>query len=238
MPLLSVSGLVKRFGGLLAINNVSFNVEKGEYLGLIGPNGSGKTTIFNLICGFLKPDKGTVIFKDKNVTKKPPYLTARMGIGRTFQIVRPLLELSVLDNVTAGALVRSQGVDEAKERARKALEFVGLYDKRLLKAGSLNIAQRKRLELARVLALDPELLLLDEIAAGLNPTEVDELLKILRSIHESGKTIIMVEHVMRAVMTISKKVMVLHHGEKIAEGTPKEVSNDKRVIEVYLGAKI
>ncbi|MEM3551705.1 MAG: ABC transporter ATP-binding protein, partial [Candidatus Bathyarchaeia archaeon] len=236
MPLLRVSGLVKRFGGLLAINNVSFDVDKGEYLGLIGPNGSGKTTIFNLICGFLKPDKGTVIFKDTNITRKSPHLRARMGIGRTFQIVKPLLDLSVLDNVTAGALMKSSNVNEAKEKAQKALELVGLYDKMSLKARSLNIVQRKRLELARALAMDPELLLLDEIAAGLTPTEVDGLLKILRDIHESGKTIIMVEHVMRAVMTISERVIVLHHGEKIAEGTPKEVSNDQRVIEVYLGA--
>ncbi|MEM3702883.1 MAG: ABC transporter ATP-binding protein [Candidatus Bathyarchaeia archaeon] len=237
MPLLRVSGLVKRFGGLLAINNVSFDVDKGEYLGLIGPNGSGKTTIFNLICGFLKPDKGTVIFKDTNITRKSPHLRARMGIGRTFQIVKPLLDLSVLDNVTAGALMKSSNVNEAKEKAQKALELVGLYDKMSLKARSLNIVQRKRLELARALAMDPELLLLDEIAAGLTPTEVDGLLKILRDIHESGKTIIMVEHVMRAVMTISERVIVLHHGEKIAEGTPKEVSNDQRVIEVYLGAR-
>ena len=237
MPLLSVNGLTKRFGGLVAVNNVSFNVEKGEFVGLIGPNGAGKTTLFNLICGFLKPDNGTVIFKDKDITKKPPYISAMMGIGRTFQIVRPLSNLTVLDNALAGAIVKTGSIGEARKKGMEALRLVGLNDKSTLKAGNLNIAERKKLELARVLSSEPELLLLDEILAGLNPSEIDESLRLLKEIHESGMTIIMIEHVMRAVMRISKRIIVLQEGRIIADGPPKEVANDKNVIEAYLGER-
>jgi len=237
VSLLSINGLVKRFGGLVAVDGVSFNVGKGELVGLIGPNGAGKTTLFDLICQFLKTDKGTVIFKNKDITNKPPYLSAMMGIGRTFQIVRPLLNLTVLDNALAGAIVKAGGMEEARMKGLEALKLVGLNDKSSLKAGSLNIAEMKKLELARALASEPELLLLDEILAGLNPSEIDESLKLLNKIHESGVTIIIIEHVMRAIMKLSQRIIVLQEGRVIADGSPKEIANDKMVIKAYLGER-
>jgi len=237
VSLLSINGLVKRFGGLVAVDGVSFNVGKGELVGLIGPNGAGKTTLFDLICQFLKTDKGTVIFKNKDITNKPPYLSAMMGIGRTFQIVRPLLNLTALDNALAGAIVKAGGMEEARMKGLEALKLVGLNDKSSLKAGSLNIAEMKKLELARALASEPELLLLDEILAGLNPSEIDESLKLLNKIHESGVTIIIIEHVMRAIMKLSQRIIVLQEGRVIADGSPKEIANDKMVIKAYLGER-
>ena len=237
MALLSINGLVKRFGGLVAVNDVSFKVGKGELLGLIGPNGAGKTTLFDLVCHFLKPDEGTVIFKNRDITNKPPYVSAVMGIGRTFQIVRPLLNLTVLDNALAGAIVKAGGIEEARNKGLEALKLVGLNGKSSLKAGSLNIAEMKKLELARAVASDPELLLLDEILAGLNASEIDESLKLLNKIHESDVTIIMIEHVMRAVMKLSQRIIVLQEGRVIADGSPKEIANDKMVIKAYLGER-
>jgi len=237
VALLSINGLVKRFGGLVAVNDVSFKVGKGELLGLIGPNGAGKTTLFDLVCHFLKPDEGTVIFKNRDITNKPPYVSAVMGIGRTFQIVRPLLNLTVLDNALAGAIVKAGGIEEARNKGLEALKLVGLNGKSSLKAGSLNIAEMKKLELARAVASDPELLLLDEILAGLNASEIDESLKLLNKIHESDVTIIMIEHVMRAVMKLSQRIIVLQEGRVIADGSPKEIANDKMVIKAYLGER-
>jgi len=233
--ILIAKNVIKRFGGLKAVNDVSFEVDKGEILGLIGPNGAGKTTLFNCITGYYKPEGGKIIFKDTDITGKPPYYIAKLGLGRTFQIVKPLSRLTVLENVMLGSLLNINDIDEALRRSLDTLEYVGLYDKRMMRAGSLNVAEKKRLELARVLALNPTLILLDEVVAGLNPTETDKMLELLRDIHRKGITVIMVEHVMRAVMGISQRVIVLHHGKKIAEGTPEEVANDAQVIEIYLG---
>jgi len=232
---MKVENVTKKFGGLVAVDNVTFEVEKGEYLGIIGPNGAGKTTLFNCISGYYKPEGGRIIFKDIDITGKPPYYIAKLGLGRTFQIVKPLPRLTVLENVMISSLLNINDIDEALRHSLNTLEYVGLYDKRMMRAGSLNVAEKKRLELARVLALNPTLILLDEVVAGLNPTETDKMLGLLRDIHRRGITVIMVEHVMRAVMGISQRIIVLHHGKKIAEGTPEEVANNAQVIEVYLG---
>lgn len=235
-PFFAVRGLSKRFGGLMAVRDVSFDIKRGEILGLIGPNGAGKTTIFNLITGFIPPDSGEVHFKGEAITGlNPPHEVCLKHIGRTFQLVKPFKDMTVLENVMVGAFTRVKDAREARRRALEIIDFIGLSKHRDSTAASLTIADRKRLELGRALATQPELLLLDEVVAGLNPKETEEIIEIIRRISQQGITIFMIAHVMKAVMTLSDRIIVLHHGEKIAEGTPLEISKDKRVIEAYLG---
>lgn len=225
------------FGGLVAVNNVSFEVEEKTIFGIIGPNGAGKTTLFNIISGVYKPQQGKLLFKDKDITNLPTYKRARLGIARTHQIVKPLSELTVIENVMVGACFgkKNYNLKQAQNIALEVINFVGLSTKIFTLAGQLNVAFKKRLELARALANDPEILLLDEVLAGLNPKEVDSMLNVILKIKEKGITIIMIEHLMHAIMKISDTIMVLDSGEKIAQGTPYEISNNEKVIEAYLG---
>jgi branched-chain amino acid transport system permease protein len=236
LPFFEVRSLYKRFGGLVAVRDVSFQIQRGEILGLIGPNGAGKTTIFNLVTGFIPPDSGQVVFQGESITGlKPPHQICLKQIGRTFQLVKPFKDMTVLENAMVGAFARIPSAPEARERALEILAFIGLMKHRDSMASSLTIADRKRLELGRALATQPDLLLLDEVVAGLNPKETEEIIGTIRKISEQGITIFMIAHVMKAVMTLSDRIIVLHHGEKIAEGTPLEISRDKRVVEAYLG---
>ncbi len=238
IEILKVTRLNKHFGGLAACTNVDFHVEKGEILGLIGPNGAGKTTIFNLVSGALTPDSGTIAFKGANIAGLKPHEITRRGIGRTFQSVKVFSKMSVLENVLLGyhfGKMKPSNKKDAKEEAERILEFVELSRMKDSRAMDLILANQKRLEVARALATDPDLLLLDEMMAGLNPTEVAQAMELVKRIRERGKTILMIEHVMKAIMSICDRIIVLHHGEKIAEGVPENISKNQRVIEVYLG---
>jgi len=234
--LLTVSGISKSFRGLKAVNDVSFSVGEGEILAMIGPNGAGKTTCFNLIAGAMPPDAGAVHLAGQPITGLRADQVCRAGIGRTFQLVKPFAGLSVLDNVTVGALNAARHVGEAKEHARAVLELLDLGRKIDEPASALTLPDRKRLEVARALATGPKLLLLDEVMAGLRPTECDRLVEILAGLNRrDGLTILLIEHVMRAVMKLAQRIIVLHHGEKIAEGTPEAVVRDPAVLDSYLG---
>ena len=240
MPILEGKGVTKYFGGLAAVSNVDFHAEQGEALGLIGPNGAGKTTLFNLISAALPTKSGTIRFKGKNITGLKPYKICRMGVARTFQLVKVFADMPALSNVILGAYFGMSPGMSSKDAVREAtelLEFVGLSAVKGTPAKDLTLANQKRLELARALATNPELLLLDEIMAGLNPAEVAQAMELVNKIRDKGITIIMIEHVMKAIMNVCERIIVLHHGQKIAEGTPQEIATSKTVIKVYLGDK-
>jgi len=243
MPLLKVENLTKRFGGLIAVNNVSFNVDEGEILGIIGPNGAGKTTLFNLITGYIKPDSGKVIFKGEEITGQPPNKIANKGLVRTFQIVRPFRHLPTIANVLVAinsprGRKRIEWVKTPERKAMEMLEDVGLSDMMLEPAENLSHGDLKRLEMARAMALEPELLLLDEPFGGLNPVETEYMIKTIQRLHLDGHTMVIVEHKLHALMKLVKRVIVMHYGEIIAEGTPEEIAENKKVIEVYLGRAV
>jgi branched-chain amino acid transport system ATP-binding protein len=238
MTLLDVSGVSKNFGGLRAVADVSFQVPEGVIFAVIGPNGAGKTTLFNLIAGIFAPSTGTIAFRGERIDGETPDEVCRRGIGRTFQIVRPFPALSVEDNVMVGALLRRPDVGAARTWSHDVLRRLDLFDKRGQRAGALTLPDRKRLEVARALATDPKLLLLDEVMAGLRPTEIDRMVAILTGLNrDTGLTILLIEHVMRAVMALAANILVLHHGAQIAQGTPEQVVREKAVIESYLGTE-
>jgi branched-chain amino acid transport system ATP-binding protein len=238
VTLLSIQGVSKHFRGLTAVDRVDLDVAPGEICGIIGPNGAGKTTLFNMVAGVMAPDTGSIGFAGERIDGLAADAVCRRGIGRTFQLVRPFHGLSVEDNVIVGGLLHRSHVADARAHAREILRRLDLYDKRAQTASSLTLPDRKRLEVARALATDPKLLLLDEVMAGLRPTETDRMVAVLRELNsETGTTIVLIEHVMRAVMALATHILVLHHGAVIAQGTPDTVVRDAAVIESYLGAE-
>jgi branched-chain amino acid transport system ATP-binding protein len=238
-PMLRLENVSKRFGGIQAVDDVSMTLAQGEIVGLIGPNGAGKTTLVNLMTGAQHANSGRIIFEGEDVTSQQPHQAARRGLCRTFQIVQPFPDMTVLDNVAAGALFGANiaRLHDARESAREHLAFVGLEKFAATPASSLTLPSRKRLELAKSLAMNPKVLMLDEVNAGLNTSEIDGALDLIRKISERGITILIIEHLMKVVLSVSQRILVLHHGALIAEGPPNEVVKDQRVIEAYLGEK-
>lgn len=235
--ILDVRSVTMKFGELFANRDVSFDVEKGTIVGLIGPNGAGKTTLFNCIAGYYKPFSGEISFEGKKITSLPSWKIARAGIGRTFQVVKPLKEMTVLDNIMVGAYLHEPGAAKARAVAERCMELCFLTEWKDRIAGDMTIGNKKRLEVARSLATSPRLLLLDEAVAGLTSTEVQEMVCVIRNLKDNGVTILMVEHIMEAIMPIADKIVVLNHGEKIAEGPPSTIVHDQEVITAYLGEK-
>jgi len=236
---LQLEGLTRRFGGVIAVDNVSLQIPKGEIVGLVGPNGAGKTTLVNLVTGFLPKSSGRVIFEGQDISRLPPHRIARGGVARTFQIVQPFAEMTVLENVMAGALFAGcrGSMREAADKAREMLAFVGMDGFADYSASELSLANRKRLELAKSLAMEPRLLFLDEVNAGLNTSELDSALDLIRKVAAMGVTIIIIEHVLRIVLSLVKRLIVLHHGAMLSDGPPGDVLNDPAVIKAYLGSK-
>jgi len=234
-PLLALERVTKRFGGLTAVREVSLEVRQGDLLGVIGPNGAGKTTLFHVISGFYAPEEGRVILDGRDVTGLPAHQICQRGLTRTFQIVKPFGNLSVLDNVMIGALTPLTSTRQARDEARRVIDVCGLGPHAAARARALPLGLRKRLEVARALATRPRLLLLDEVMAGLNPTELGGIIELIRRLHADGLTLIVIEHIMAAMMRLAQRIVMLHHGEKIAEGAPREIAADRRVIDAYLG---